>query len=295
MTRTGNMVPPRTRPAVPPRPRTEASPRNKTDEAKKTNTVSRRLGGGVILFLLLAVGAVLFGMLFGVFDAMFRLETVTVEGTPETAAVLDAAALTQGDRLYTINRNEVRAAVLRANPYLADVRLERHLPDTVTLVCTPREGAYYMEINGDWVILTQELVVLECGCTPADCEERGLVQLILPEVRRAVTGEYMEFAGDFDPGYLTEILAEHRTSPLYGRTDLVRIDSRFDVRMILDSCYAVTMGDCTDTALKLTLVEKILSDGTFNGKTGAFVDISNPAEGSAILDKMTDYTVLWRD
>ena len=295
MTRTGNMVPPRTRPAVPPRSRTEASPPKKTDETKKTNTVSRRLGGGVILFLLLAVGAVLFGMLFGVFDAMFRLETVMVEGTPETAAVLDAAALTQGDRLYTIDRDEVRAAVLRANPYLADVRLERHLPDTVTLICTSREGAYYTEINGEWVILTQDLVVLECGCTPAACEVRGLVHLILPEVRRAVTGEYLEFAGDFNPGYLSEVLAQHRTSTLYGRTDLVRIESRFDVRMILDSCYAVTMGDCSDTALKLTLVEKILADGTFNGKTGAFVDISNPAEGSAILDKVTDYTVLWRD
>lgn len=295
MTRTGNMAPPRPRPAVSPRPRPEASPRKKTDEVKKKNTVSRRLGGGMILFLLLAVGAVLFGMLFGVFDAMFRLETVTVEGIPETAAVLDAAALTQGDRLYAIDGDEVRAAVLRANPYLADVRLERHLPDTVILICTPREGAYYTEINGEWVILTRDLVVLECGCLPADCEERGLVQLILPEVRRAVTGEYVEFVGDFDPGYLGEILAEHGTSTLYGRTDLVRIDSRFDVRIILDGCYAVTLGDCTDTALKLTLVEKILSDGTFNGKTGAFVDISDPAEGSVILDKATDYTVLWRD
>ena len=295
MTHAGNMTSPRTRSVGPHRPRTEASPRKEANATKKTNTVSRRLGGGLILFLLLAVGTVLFGVLFGVFDSMFRLETVTVEGTPETEAVLDAAALARGDRLYTIDREEVRASVLRANPYLADVRLERHLPDGITLICTPREGAYYTEINGEWVILTQDLVVLECGCLPADCEARDLVQLILPEVRRAVTGEYVEFAGDFDPEYLTGILAEHRTSSLYGRTDLVRIDSRFDVRMILDSCYAITMGDCTDTALKLTLVEKILSDGTFNGKTGAFVDISNPAEGSAILDKVTDYAVLWRD
>lgn len=295
MTNTGKMAPPRTRPVVPPRPREEVSPRGKQEDANKKNTVSRRLGGGMILFLLLAVGAVLFGVLFGVFDAMFRLETVMVEGTPETEAVLDAAALTRGDRLYTIDRDAVRAAVLRANPYLADVRLERHLPDTVTLICTPREGAYYLEVNGEWVILTQDLVVLECGCLPEDCRAKGLVQLMIPEVRRAVTGEYVEFAGNFDAGYLVDILAEHRTSSLYGRTDLLRIDSRFDVRMILDSCYAVTMGDCMDTALKLTLVEKILADGTFTGKTGAFVDISNPAEGSAILDKMTDYTILWRN
>ena len=71
--------------------------------------------------------------------------------------------------LYGIDRDAVRASVLRANPYLADVRLERHLPDTVTLICTSREGAYYMEINGEWVVLTQDLVVLECGCTPVDC------------------------------------------------------------------------------------------------------------------------------
>lgn len=295
MTNTGKMAPPRARPTVPPRPREEVSPRGKKEDVRKKNTVSRRLGGGLVLFLLLAVGAVLFGVLFGVFDAMFRLETVTVEGIPETEAVLDAAALTPGDRLYTIDRDAVRAAVLRANPYLADVRLERHLPDTVTLICTPREGAYYLEVNGEWVILTRDLVVLECGCQPADCRTRGLVQLILPDVRRAVTGEYVEFAGEVDMGYVLDILAEHRTSTLYSRTDLLRIDSRFDVRMILDSCYAVTMGDCLDTALKLTLVEKILADGTFTGKTGAFVDISNPAEGSAILDKMTDYTILWRD
>ena len=83
MTHAGNMTSPRTRSVGPHRPRTEASPRKEANATKKTNTVSRRLGGGLILFLLLAVGTVLFGVLFGVFDSMFRLETVTVEGTPE--------------------------------------------------------------------------------------------------------------------------------------------------------------------------------------------------------------------
>lgn len=65
--------------------------------------------------------------------------------------------------------------------------------------------------------------------------------------------------------------------------------------MIVRDKYALTLGSSDDAALKLELAEKILADSTFSANTGAFIDLSNPKESSAILDKQTDFTVLWRN
>lgn len=255
----------------------------------------------VTVVMLLLIACVLFWLVAGVFGSMLKLKTVTVEWPDGTSglvgdeAVTAAADLAPGERLYAIRTGTVEAAVLRANPYLASVEVERRLPDTVAIVCTPREAAFYLEADGEWFAISTDLVVLEQSREAGAFAERGLVHVILPEVRSALVGQALDFVADFDPAYLPPLLEAHRESGLFGETDLLRIDSRFDVRMVVRGSYALTLGASDDAALKLTLAEKILADSTFAANTGAFLDLSNPAESSAILDKQTDYSLLWRD
>lgn len=270
--------------------------RQKSPSASHTKkTLSARLGGGVVILLLLLIGAVLFGLIFGVLETMFRVEHVVIEGVEPNETILAAANLSDEDRLYAIDTDAVRSAILRSNPYLSDVRIERRLPNTVALVCTPRSAAYYLEIEDEWFALSADLVVLECGASAEGYAARGLVRLILPKISSAIAGKQIVFDEQFDSAYLLELLQTHSVNPLYVRTDLLRVDSRFDVRMIVDGQYALTLGDSSDMELKLILAEKILADSMFDGNTGAFLDISHPAESSVILDKVTDYSMLWRE
>ena len=255
----------------------------------------------LIVLLLLLIGVILFWVVAEVFGAMLKLETVAVEWaqgeTPivSDASVTAAAGLLPGDRLYTIDTAAVEAAVLRSNPYLASVKVERRLPDTIALICTPREAAYYIEVDDEWFAISTELVVLEQSRNEATFVERGLVRVILPEVQTALVGQALAFSGDFSTDYLHTLLDTHRASTLWGETDLLRINSRFDVRLIVRGSYALTLGSSEDAALKLELAEKILSDALLADNSGAFLDLSNPEESSAILDKQTDYSLLWRD
>lgn len=236
-----------------------------------------------------------------VFGAMMKLETVTVvwpDGESpfvSTEDVTSAAGLTAGDRLYAIDTGAIEETVMRANPYLASVTVERRLPDTVALICTPRQADYYLAVRGEWFAISSSLAVLEQSDSPKAFAERNMVQLILPEVRSALVGQTLTFVGSFDSSYLCDLLAAHRASGLWSETNLVRVESRFDVRMIVRDKYALTLGSSDDAALKLELAEKILADSTFSANTGAFIDLSNPKESSAILDKQTDFTVLWRN
>ncbi len=278
------------RPMSAPRGRLSAAP-----SAPTKKPLSKRLSGGVVILLLLLIGVVLFGLIFGVLEAMFRVEHVVIEGVEPNETIFAAAALSGEDRLYAIDADAVRSAVLRSNPYLSDVRIERRLPNTVALVCTPRSAAYYLEVKDEWFALSADLVVLEC-CSSADgYAARGLVRLMLPKISSAIAGKHLVFDEQFDSAYLLELLETHAANPLYARTDLLRVDSRFDVRMIVDGQYALTLGDSSDMELKLILAEKILADSMFAGDTGAFLDISHPAESSVILDKVTDYSMLWRE
>lgn len=282
----------------PARARSEPAPEAKSARKPKKHSP---LVTAILVALLLLIACVLLWVVAGVFGAMLKLETVTVEWPAGTSslvgdeAVTAAAALSPGQRLYAIDTETIEAAVLRANPYLASVEVERKLPDTVSIVCTPREAAFYVEADGEWFAISTDLVVLEQSRDAAAFAQRGLVHIILPDVQNALIGQAIGFAGSFDAAYLPPLLAAHRASGLYSETNLLRIDSRFDVRMIVRGNYALTLGSDEDAALKLTLAEKILADSTFAADTGAFLDLSNPAEGSAILDKHTDYSLLWRE
>lgn len=280
--------------------REHAEPAPQTKTAKKPKKRNRLFSVMTVLLLLL-IACVLFWLVAGVFGAMLKLKTVTVEwpdgasGIVGDEAVTAAANLVPGDRIYAIDVDAVETAVLRANPYLASVEVERRLPDTVAIVCTPREAAFYLEADGEWFAISTDLVVLEQSPDAAGFTARGLVRVILPEVRSALIGQALDFVGSSDSAYLPPLLEAHRDSGLWSDTDLLRIDSRFDVRMVVRGSYALTLGSSEDAALKLNLAEKILADSTFSANTGAFLDLSNPAESSAILDKQTDYSLLWRD
>jgi len=282
--------PARARPEPPP----DARPAKKPKKRSPLLTV-------LTVALLLLTAAVLFWLVAGVFGAMLKLETVTVEW-PEGAeasvpdeAVIAAAGLSPGDRLYATDPDAIEAAVLRANPYLAAAEVEYRLPDTVAIRCTPREASFYVEADGEWFAISADLAVLEQSREAATFAERGLVQLILPQVQYALVGQPLGFAGGLDLSYLPPLLEAHRASGLWSDTDLLRVESRFDVRMVVRGSYALTLGTSDDAALKLTLAEKILADSTFSANTGAFLDLSDPSESSAILDKQTDYSLLWRD
>lgn len=309
MTASQKTVRPRGRPLrdVPIEPEVMRRPTRPTPDAEQKapprQKVRKRSPAAAVLtvVLLLLIACVLFWLVAGVFSAMLKLETVTVEWPDGKSAVVSdeavtaAAGLEIGRRLYAIHSGTVEAAVLRANPYLASVQVEHRLPDTVAIICRAREAAFYIEAAGEWFAISPDLTVLEQSREEAVFADRGLVHLILPEIRHALVGQKLSFTEEIDPAYLPALLEVHRASGLYAETDLLRIDSRFAVRMIVRGSYALTLGSDEDAALKLTLAEKILADSTFSANTGAFLDLSNPAESSAILDKQTDYSVLWRD
>ena len=309
MTATQKTARPRGRPLrdVPIEPEVMRRPRQQVNEAERKAPPMKKarkrspLAAVLTVVLLLLIACVLFWLVAGVFSAMLKLETVTVEWPDGTSAVVSdeavtaAAGLEIGQRLYAIRSGTVEAAVLRANPYLVSVEVEYRLPDTVAIVCRAREAAFYVEADGEWFAIAPDLTVLEQSREEGVFAERGLVHLILPEIRHALVGQKLSFVGEFDPAYLPPLLEVHRASGLYAETDLLRIDSRFAVRMIVRGSYALTLGSDEDAALKLTLAEKILADSTFSADTGAFLDLSDPSESSAILDKQTDYSVLWRD
>lgn len=263
--------------------------------ARKAGRRRNGVESAVILLLLLLIGAVLLGGGMVFFSSFLTVEEVAVSGVSEIDAVLAAAAIGPEEKLYAVDAAGVRAAVLRANPYIEDVEVKRVLPDRIELVCHPREASYYIETAGVYSALSTNLCVLEQAETPDGFVERGLVYLMLPEIKSAVVTRPLVFADGVDPAYLTDLLAVHRTSGLYADTDLLRADSRFDVRLIVRGNFALTLGESADAELKLSLAERILQDSTFAGPSGAFLDLQNPAQSTAILDKQTDYTLLWRD
>lgn len=149
---------------------------------------------------ILLAGAVGLGLVYwvGWQSSLTLVEHVVVDAPRGLSAesIRLASGISAADRVPSVDPEAVRLGVMTAIPAVADVQLERSLPNTVRLVVTPRtpfaaveagKGFYVMDSNGvvyDKVARARDLPVVKAS-TDAQREIARGVLLAIPEDLRA--------------------------------------------------------------------------------------------------------------
>lgn len=225
--------------------------------------------------------AVLFGLavvsLFSVIDVLKRSFTVkefSVVGISiyEGAEIVSASGVKRGDRLYSLDEDAIEARILEKCPYLADVNVKAVFPDELRFEVEGKNARWYIDVSGDLYALDADLVVLD-EVTKTD----GLTKLVLPNVKSVLSGSVPEFsASETELKKTLEVIAVIRGSAFQSRLTEVNLESRWDIRLVVDGSYTVIMGDMSDFDAKLLAVEEILTKNLPENCVGGELDVSIP-------------------
>ena len=215
------------------------------------------------------------------FVFFFKVKTVSVEGASKYSEdlLIIKSGIIAGENLYSYSEKDIEEKLMLNYPYISNVKLKRRWPDKITIQVSEDTAAYVTEIYGETLILSESLRILENPDINADSVE--LCKLILPDIDRALVGNAPVFT--IDSGYILTALKAIRESELADRKTKIDLRNKFSISFLMGNMYKVKCGDINDLDLKLTMTEKILESGQISDGTKAELDISNPAECTALL------------
>ena len=118
-----------------------------------------------MLLHLASVVAVVIALMLGL-SVFFKVdgEKITVSGNVKYSAwdISQASGIQNGDNLLTFSRARATAKILKALPYVEDVRVGIKLPDTVILYVTEVEVPYAIKAQDDsWWLISSSGKIIE--------------------------------------------------------------------------------------------------------------------------------------
>lgn len=121
------------------------------DELRKKRSQKKRRARKIKIALTVfavLVFAVIFALVF-CFTKGAPIETIVIEGAKiyKESEILDAAGISQGDNMLMIRQKATNEAVTTKLPYIAKIKVDYQLPDTLRLVITETDEKYYI-VNG---------------------------------------------------------------------------------------------------------------------------------------------------
>lgn len=205
--------------------------------------------------------------------------------------IINASLLKRGDKLYSIDFDEIEAKVLEECPYLESVEITPRFPNTVRFSVEEKKPQWYIELAGDCYVLDSNLVMMTETASKESLVREGVTKLVLPNLRSVMKGELPNFGvdekGNRDETEIRktlEIISVVRQTTFKGRITELDLSNRFDIKLTIDGSYYVSMGDTSSFEAKLKEVETVLASEKAKQYPSAEIDVS----GSPVYFKPKD-------
>lgn len=225
----------------------------------------------VALVLIALIGVICVVLFFG-------LKSVEVKGNSRYSKeeILAAYSFDTTDNLFGIDLEAAEEAIIKACPYVSRVSFERVLPSTLVITVVEDAPGFCAEIHGDWFLLSDDLRVISRHDHYEEIElmELPLLHLYLPEVDRAVTGEFVSFSQTSNYVYLTDFFTELRSMSVFASLGAIDASDRYHIALYTaDGRFRIEIGTAESLDTKLRFVAKVMEEA-FDEYTIASLDVS---------------------
>ncbi len=241
-----------------------------------------------ITFAVLAVllGIVLFSAITVITAALFfRIETVTVEGNTcyDEEFLLKTMGVEKGDSIFLANQEEYAKRVAGVCPMVYSVRVDKTYPDKIAIVITEETPSYRFQTDGIWSVVSKSGKVIYTGNDITSFENwESLMEITPPPVLEAVMGYKIQYSDSGDGIAVPQVIEAIERSPLNGKINFVKMDSRFDIRLQYLDSFEILLGNKNDISVKLKFADKIINE-LKDGEKGT-VNVKDAKKGYAILE-----------
>ncbi len=240
-------------------------------DRRRTREITARVS---IVFIITAL------MLFLLITFGFKLKNVNVSGmtvysSDEITEWMDKNA---PDNVLFAGTSELQDKLATAFPKLKNITVEKDFPNTLNVTAEDDSPTYYITLDGEHYILSEELKVISRTDDAALTE--GLLSVAVSDVKKAVTGEKIEFFHDYQYNYIKELLSDIVAHDMSDGIISVDADDKFDIEINYDGRFTVMIGDGVNVKTKLTLAKAYI-DSLPDGEKG-IIDSTSTEKGSYI-------------
>lgn len=269
------------------RQREERAQTEAMEHAKRARQL-RKMRDALISFVLIL--AVFAAMCFTVYRLLFVVSSIKVEGgdSYSTEDIIIASGVSEGDHLYSFRSSITSSLVSHRLPQIKEVDVERHIPSTIVFNITEDPCLYYTDFYGEYRGMSQAMRVL-FSLSRDEAVQKGLVLLKLPAVQSAVAGEQIEFATLKNDSYIYETVEAVESSALSERIKVIDLRSKYDVRLVCDNKYLMTLGEAENVETKLRIAASLLEDEMFATEDKARIDLSDLSKTSVVIDNQLSF------
>lgn len=251
--------------------------KNRTPEQKKA-LIKRTavLGGALVVLSVLVLTVALFPV-----TRIQVVENTSYYTNEEITDALQTRAWTPVLGLL-FGRGEQR--LLDKLLYLESAEVTYGFPGTLRVSVSEQSPLFYFpyetELSGKphagWMLVGDDLRIVDAGQDSTVYAERGYVKIALPEPKLSKTepgrasslkftdeeSEEEDGKTEADFAYITEFLSYLRDSAYWESVTAVDLENKFDVRIVVNSKWQIRFGRVTnaqDFAQKVEMAEQILS------------------------------------
>ena len=217
-------------------------PKNKRQRRRRTALY-------VPVCILLIIFAVLFGM-----NIFFKVEEIDVIGNSKYSAeeIIAASGISMGDYLFLVDRNEAGISICNALPYVDEVRIKKHLPDSVSIELIESVPVASIYVGGTWLI-DKNCRVLE---KTVGTEDRGLMNILGITPEAPVLGKKLEVPeGEaLLLSYASDMLNGFFTLNIHSAVSELDFSNVINITFIYDGRFTVAFGSMKNVMYKLELM-----------------------------------------
>lgn len=208
------------------------------------------------IFVIVAVIAVFW------FLTSCRIETITVQGASQISEteVLEDINIKTGKHLFSVTEKKISQAVKAISPYVRDVTVTKRLPSTLIIHVSEREARYHTEYEGEYYLLSEDLIVLEKAYDAILAVSIAPCKLLLSDIIEETSiGEKLAFKEKSEQIRTEELLKTFEQSPLTEKMTELDLREPYGLCAIVSGQYTLKFGSAENLSKKLTLCQKSVS------------------------------------
>lgn len=211
-------------------------------------------------FIIKAAFILLTAVLILAFLFFCRIKTVTVENNVYSATedILSASGVSKGKHIYSIDKDAITAAIMAKNPYVRSVSVRRSLPSTLRIIVTEDSPVFYTASGGKFYLLSSSLRVLEEAESAYGLSSKGVIPIMLPEIKTASVGKKLVFTGG-NSDFYSELVDTFLSSEIAAGLSSISISQKFDISAVYKSKYTLVFGSYENLEKKLYFCKKSIA------------------------------------
>ncbi|MBQ7727555.1 MAG: FtsQ-type POTRA domain-containing protein [Clostridia bacterium] len=221
------------------------------------------------------------------FTLAYRVDKMNVGGSRfySESQILDAAGLSQKSDMITFNAEKAESAIREACPYLHDVSVECDYPNTVKITVADEAHLFYASTAQGYVVLSDELRVLEISDSKEAFLENGYMSITVPVIANAEVGKVIKAADGRDLSYATSFLSSVLDSRFGTEITSVDVSEKFNLS-VQCGAHLLYFGSSSNMETKLSVAYQMVDEGVFSRYGSALCNVSDPS-GATVRENVT--------